>query len=108
MGSPWAENAQKGVIRIENLHFVFLSKTKLKGREWDNIRRKVHLKNFICVNCAGEGRQRKGGLAIFWSDEVDISLISQSLNHLDFRVRESNGEQWRLIEIFGFPEEENK
>lgn len=72
LGSPRAEVALKGVINTNHPHFVFLLETNLKGREWERVKRKVNLKNFICVDCEGEGRHRSGGLAMFWSDDVRV------------------------------------
>ena len=108
LGSPRAENALKGVVRIERPHFAFLSETKLKGREWNTIKRKLNFPNFLGVDCSGEGRHRSGGLAMFWGDEINLTLLSCSLNHMDFRVEEENGRHWRLTGMYGYPEEENK
>ena len=108
LGSPRAENALKGVVRVERPHFVFLSETKLKGREWETLKRKLNFKNFLGVDCRGEGRHRRGGLAMFWSDEINLTLLSCSLNHMDFRVDEGDGSRWRLTGVYGHPEEENK
>lgn len=108
LGSPRAENALQGIVRIEKPHFVFLSETKLKGREWETIKRKLNFENFLGVDCLGEGRQWRGGLAMFWRDEIDLSLTSQSQHHMDFEVSETNGEKWRLTGMYGYPEEENK
>lgn len=51
---PRAENALKGIVRMEKPHFVFLSETKLKGRKWKTIKRKLNFTNFLCVGCVGE------------------------------------------------------
>lgn len=82
LGSSRAENALKGVIRIEHPHFVFFSEKKLKGGEWESIKRKINLYNFHSVDCEGEGRRRSGGLAMFWSDSIDPSLQSSFHNHM--------------------------
>ncbi|XP_021851299.1 uncharacterized protein [Spinacia oleracea] len=108
LGSPGAENALKGVIQIERPHFVFLSETKLKDKEWESTRRKVRLRDFICVDCEGEGRHRKGGLTMFWDNDVTLDFLSSSQNHMDFIVRLEGGRDWRLTGVYGFPEEERK
>lgn len=108
LGSPRAENALKGVIRIENPHFVFLCETKLRGKEWESIKRKLNFNNFLSVDCSGVGRHRSGGLAMFWKEDIDLKLLSSSLNHMDFTVLNADGSQWRLTGIYGHPEEERK
>ena len=108
LGSPRAENALKGVVRMERPHFVFLSETRLKGHEWESIKRKLNFPNFLCVDCRGEGRRRSGGLAMFWGAEINMTLLSCSLYYMDFRVEGSNGRDWRLTGMYGHPEEENK
>lgn len=108
LGSPRAVTALKGVVRIERPHFVFLSEKKLKGKEWEGIKVMLNHHNFIGIDCNGEGRHRKGGLAMFWNDEIDLTLISSSTNHMDFVVTNANGSQWRLTGLYGYPEAENK
>lgn len=42
-----SKNALKKVIRIGHCPFVFLSKKKLKGKEWENIKSKLNFQNFF-------------------------------------------------------------
>ncbi|KAK1352810.1 hypothetical protein POM88_052648 [Heracleum sosnowskyi] len=93
LGSPRAENALKGIIKVEHPHFFFLSETKLKGKEWENLKRKLNFENSIFVDCIGDGRQRRGGLALFWDESLDLKLQSFSVNHMDFMVTLEMGSQ---------------
>lgn len=45
---------------------------------------------------------------MFWSDDINMTLLSHSLNHMNFRVDEGHGESWRITGMYGFSEEENK
>lgn len=92
--------ALKGVIRIEHPHFVFLSETKVKGKEWEDIKSMLKFRNFICVDCSEDGRQRSGGLAMLWHEEIDLTLNSSSLNHMDFVVPNADGWKWRITGVY--------
>lgn len=108
LGSPRAEIALKGVVRLENPHFVFLMETKLKCKEWEGLKRQLNMGNFLCVYCDGDGRQRRSGLAMFWRDIVRLELQTCSLNHMDFIITGADNAQWRLTGIYRHLEEENK
>lgn len=69
---------------------------------------KVNLNNCVSVDCYGEGRHRRGGLAMLWKDDTDITLHSMSLNHMGFVVSMSNDLNWRLTGIYGHPEKYRK
>lgn len=71
---------------------------KLKGKEGKSIIRKLVFRNFVCLDCDGEGRHRRGGLAMLWSDKMELNLISHSLHHMNFViVEETSGDNWRLM-----------
>uniref|UniRef100_A0A803N5D5 Reverse transcriptase zinc-binding domain-containing protein n=1 Tax=Chenopodium quinoa TaxID=63459 RepID=A0A803N5D5_CHEQI len=56
----------------------------------------------------GEGRHLSGGLAMFWKGELNLTLISTHLNHMDFTLATDDGLVWRLTGIYGFPKEGRK
>lgn len=62
----------------------------------------------IVVDCEGEGRKRKGGLALLWNNGTTIQLASMSHNHIDVTVEDTIKGEWRFTGVYGFPEEENK
>lgn len=43
-----------------------------------------------------------------WDDTVNLSLLSYSLQSMDFMVTSPCGLQWRLTGIYGYPEEHRK
>ncbi|KAK9670069.1 hypothetical protein RND81_13G174700 [Saponaria officinalis] len=85
LGSPRAVNALKGIINVENPHFVFLSETKLKNKE-----RLEH--------CMGEGKRMRGGLIFLWSEHVNLNPRSYSKNHIDM-IMTANDKNWRVTGI---------
>ena len=51
-----------------------------------------------------DARGRSGGLALLWEKDVIISLLSQSLHHIDIEVQLSRDEvPWRFTAIYGWP-----
>lgn len=60
LGSSRAEITLAGVSKLEHPNFVFLSETKLKGKEWNRVKRKVKMHTMVSVDCQGKGRDRRG------------------------------------------------
>lgn len=57
----------------------------------------------VAVNCDGEGRKRKGGLALLWSDTVELCVRSFSLNHVDSIITNPSLVEWRFTGFYGHP-----
>ena len=55
-------------------------------------------------NCFGvSSNGRSGGLAMFWREDINLSLVSFSKNHVEMLVDEEGKEQWWLISFYGEP-----
>lgn len=74
----------------------------------ERLKHKLKLKNLLVVECDGEGRKRRGGLALLWHDNVDIIIQSFSLNHIDAVVDGSLAKRWRFTGFIGFSDDESK
>ncbi|GAU21788.1 hypothetical protein TSUD_329120, partial [Trifolium subterraneum] len=95
--------------RVENPQIVFLMETRLKATEFEIIRSKLGFKNCLVVDCNGFGRERVGGLALIWMEQLSVNISSYSLNHIHGRCDdEESGGSWGLTGIYGYPEEHNK
>uniref|UniRef100_A0A803LSW9 Endonuclease/exonuclease/phosphatase domain-containing protein n=1 Tax=Chenopodium quinoa TaxID=63459 RepID=A0A803LSW9_CHEQI len=103
-----AMNAFKRIVITEHPQLIFLSETRLKSFDMERVKVKLGFENFFVVSCEGEGRKRRGGLAILWRPVFDITIQSFSLNHIDIGVISEVDEEWRFTGIYGYPEEENK
>ncbi|XP_021770761.1 uncharacterized protein LOC110734950 [Chenopodium quinoa] len=108
LGSAYAVNAFKRIVITEHPQLIFLSETRLKSFDMERVKVKLGFENFFVVSCEGEGRKRRGGLAILWRPVFDITIQSFSLNHIDIGVISEVDEEWRFTGIYGYPEEENK
>ncbi|KAK2404541.1 hypothetical protein QL285_053869 [Trifolium repens] len=83
--------------------------TRLKEDEMERIKFKCGFNSGISVACTGSGRERSGGIALFWNDQVTISTISYSVNHILCSCADGDGgANWFLSGVYGFPEEFNK
>ena len=108
LGSFPAVGALRRIVISEHPQLVFLQETKLKQAEMENVRQKCGMHGMIVVGCGGEGRRRRGGLAILWKKEWDVTVLSFSLNHIDVIVSSQGGSEWRFTGLYGYPEDENK
>ncbi|XWS44745.1 hypothetical protein CRYUN_Cryun15aG0073700 [Craigia yunnanensis] len=88
LGNPRAVRALKELVKQEDPHVIFLYETKLHVNKLDVIRRKCKMD--ACVGVSFEGSS--GGLAMLWTEEVKLKLLSFSNRHIDMRVE---GEQGR-------------
>jgi hypothetical protein len=44
---------------------------------------------------------RSGGLALLWTEDVGLTVMSSSKSHIDTVVTLANGVQWRLTGSYG-------
>ncbi|PWA83198.1 hypothetical protein CTI12_AA170930 [Artemisia annua] len=51
---------------------------------------------------------RAGGLLLFWKKECDLTIRTFSQNHIDFVVKDENGNMWRGTGIYGWPRRQDK
>ncbi|GKU89755.1 hypothetical protein SLEP1_g3851 [Rubroshorea leprosula] len=72
------------LVGLKKLAVVFLCETLLDRRGMDRIRQRLRFHNCFTVDKIG----RSGGLAMLWTSEVSLSLLSYSTNHIDIEVEE--------------------
>ncbi|CAM8912119.1 unnamed protein product [Rhodiola kirilowii] len=83
IGSPSAVRALKEVIRSSSPLVVGLIETKCGNRRCEIVRLKL---GFDCCFVV-PARGRSGGLALFWNNSTDVSVVSFSGFHIDFTLR---------------------
>ncbi|XP_057247591.1 uncharacterized protein LOC130589950 [Beta vulgaris subsp. vulgaris] len=74
----------------------------------ERVRRKLNFKGMVAVDCEGEGRGRRGGLALLWHEEWEVKVQHFSLHHIDALIASAIMPEWRFTGIYGWPEEVNK
>ena len=71
-----------------------------------NLRWRLGLKNCIAVDSSSTGG---GGLALFWHEDVEVSLIEKHRRVIDVHVRESGTSPWfRITFVYGEPRTEDR
>ncbi|KAL2936310.1 DNA-(apurinic or apyrimidinic site) lyase chloroplastic, partial [Bienertia sinuspersici] len=108
LGNIPTVQALRRLVSIENPHIIFLAETKLKAPEMERIKNKINFPGLLAVDCVGNGRKRRGGLALLWRSSLEVCIQSFSQNHIDAKIKDGEREVWRLTGIYGFPEEEHK
>lgn len=65
-------SALRRLLASEGPQIVFLSETKLKSHEMENVKMKLKWEHLVAVDCVGEGRKRRGGLAMLWRSDIIV------------------------------------
>ncbi|XP_057445088.1 uncharacterized protein LOC130737357 [Lotus japonicus] len=109
LGNLRAVRALKRLIHSKDHDVVLVMETRLYSAEASRHRGIGGLQNVFPVQCAGQGRSRAGGLCLFWGNEVEVEVISASLNHILFNVVNSDDRsEMRCLGVYGFPDERKK
>ena len=83
--------------------------TRLKGDEFQNIKRRSGFEGCLTVYCRGAKRERAGSLTLLWKEGILLSINSYCLNHIGGSVNDENDQQeWFFSGIYGNSEEHNK
>lgn len=80
---------------------MFLQKTKLSAKVM--IEKKYHLgfSNYIALDCEG----RSGGITLLWKEEVKVSVLSYSKQHIDALIIDcANNTEWHITGVYGHPD----
>jgi hypothetical protein len=97
------------LIKVEKPQLVFLMETKLKDTKFDRIKLRSDFTSCFSVSCNGSDHDRAGGLAFFWNDQVSLSILSYSLNHILAFVADGEGFNfWSISGIYGYLEKNYK
>ena len=100
LGNPRAIRALKELIRHKDPKVLFLMETKLRADKMLKIKHKLGFVNGVAVDCVG----RSGGLALLWTEGVNISLRSFSAGHIDMVIGgQNNDPPWFLTGFYGNP-----
>jgi exonuclease III len=71
--------------------------TQVQNNRVKNLARSLGFDNCYAVSSDG----RKGGIAMYWNNNLTMELIHYSQYHIDMIVHEQNKEDWRLTCIYG-------
>ncbi|CAM8993856.1 unnamed protein product [Rhodiola kirilowii] len=83
VGGPRAVRSICDVVRTHRPSIFGLIETKKNDGNWDPIRCRLGFKGCVAVDSRG----KSGGLALMWTDEVELELLSFSHSHIDVAVK---------------------
>ncbi|KAK8579409.1 hypothetical protein V6N12_069735 [Hibiscus sabdariffa] len=95
--------ALKDVLIKFNLSIVFLSETK-KKKYLDRLKSKNKFAGSFYV----EPRGLAGGLALWWKENVSITIMKDSVNFIDTLISLNDEEPWQCTFIYGPPHSSDK
>lgn len=76
LGTPLTVQALRVLVTQERPSIIFIMETKNQEQKVLRLRRRLHFQNSFLVDPEGTA----GGLAIFWDDQVIISIESSLVN----------------------------
>ncbi|XP_028073297.1 uncharacterized protein LOC114275455 [Camellia sinensis] len=101
LGNPRSVRSLQFLLKREVPGLVFLMETKLDSKHMEGIRQKLGFCGGFYVNRVGLA----GGLALLWTEGIQVSVKSYSVGHIDVFVDAGLGEQsWRFTGFYGHPE----
>ena len=86
LGNPRSIKALHVMVQRWKPNIVFLMETKSKVKRMERIKNRVGFANGLIVPSRG----RSGGVALFWTREINLEIKSFSRNYIDTFVREAD------------------
>lgn len=105
LGLPRTVQELTALVRAKSLTFVFLCETRISEARVANLRWRLGLRNCITMDSNGGG----GGLALFWHESVDVTLMEKNPRFIDVATRLGPDEApFRITFVYGEPRTENR
>ncbi|CAM8977963.1 unnamed protein product [Rhodiola kirilowii] len=97
LGRPRTVRALKEAFREHHPQVVGLIETKKGDGDWEWLKRSLGFRNCFTVSCRG----KSGGLALLWTDDLDVTIRSYSGSHVDAEVKSLT--HFRVSLFYGDP-----
>jgi hypothetical protein len=88
------------LVRLKDPSVLFLSETWTDEDRLEVLRCRFHFSNKFVVKRINKG----GGLVLFWKNDINLSIESYSLSHIDIIVDGHTANPWRFTCFYGEPE----
>ncbi|KAK3221989.1 hypothetical protein Dsin_009014 [Dipteronia sinensis] len=86
--------------KAHNPDIVFFMETKVNNVVMENIHIKLKFFGKLVVNSVG----RSGGLCLFWSKDIDVSLLSFTNYYIDIQIVSQKDTRWCFTGFYGHPD----
>ncbi|CAM9004002.1 unnamed protein product [Rhodiola kirilowii] len=97
IGTPLAIRALKDVVTTSKSQIVGLIETKASVKRCEHVRVRLGFRNCFSVPARG----KSGGLALYWTSDVEVTICNYSFYHIDFIVHSSTA--FRSTLFYGAP-----
>lgn len=97
IGSSLTVRHLKELGRKNKLSIIFLMETKNKKRKLERIRRNMGYTGCCYVDPVGLA----GGLCLWWSNDINIKIISKNKNIIDTSVTNKKGSHMLMTWVYG-------
>lgn len=109
LGSPRVFRTLQRIIQLQNPNLMLLMETRLKQDEIWSIQYKHGYDFCRSVECNGNGMDRARFFSLLWKENLNLSIMFHSLNHIcGFVVGEFDDQPLFFIGINGFLDEQYK
>ena len=83
---------------------MFIAETWLVEARLKVLLKKLKFRNMHVVS----KETQEGGLVLLWRGDVQLRVVSSSLNHVDTIINEGRDNTWRFTGFYGPPETSNR
>lgn len=105
MGNPRTVQELYDFVKSFSPKLVFLSETRMRAIHARNLTWRLGLSHSLAVSSVG----LSGGLALYWDESINVTLLYQGDRALDVLVNETmDGAPWRATFVYGEPHVENR
>ncbi|KAL8487063.1 hypothetical protein ACS0TY_023661 [Phlomoides rotata] len=106
LGNQATVRALKKLLHEKDPGIVFLMETKLSYTQMNSLNsRTLDFGGCIPVGCEGTNQSRSGGLCMLWQNQLNVTLIDYSSNHISLKVVAGGSQnQWQITGVYGWPE----
>lgn len=103
-GTQWAFQFLKDIVLQKKPDFVFISEILCKQITVEKFTQSVGFGGSTVVETQGHS----GGIALLWRDQNEVTLQTYNKNHIDVKVRNKDGVEFRVTGLYGEPDRRKK
>ena len=100
LGNQLAIQELVELVQAKAPAFVFLAETLADEVRLNYVKERIRFdhKHFVPRVTRGSG------LVLYWRNDIEVEVISSSLNHIDVIINKSSVSAWRFTRFYGEPE----
>ena len=100
LGNPCTVQELTWMVREKDPSALFLIETWADDPQLELLRIQLHFSNKLVV----PRRNKRGGLALFWKQDLDLQISSYSYSHIDTIIDATSGALWLFTGFYRAPD----